>query len=137
MKKKKKNKKGGNQETIAMDTTSIDKFSSHPHKVKFPCIICKGDHLLRDFPGIPKVLEVWYLGSHWPLEIMLVKYPQIVIVRFMGKRINSDFPVIYVKQIILFTFFLVWMKPQNFWTTLQLLNLVFQLVIKIFPWILH
>jgi hypothetical protein len=28
-------------------------------KPKFPCSLCKGDHFLRDFPGIPKVLEMW------------------------------------------------------------------------------
>jgi hypothetical protein len=28
-------------------------------KPKFPCSLCKGDHFLRDFPSIPKVLEMW------------------------------------------------------------------------------
>jgi hypothetical protein len=28
-------------------------------KPKFPCSLCKGDHFLRDFSGIPKVLEMW------------------------------------------------------------------------------
>jgi hypothetical protein len=28
-------------------------------KPKFPCSLCKGDHFLRDFPGLPKVLEMW------------------------------------------------------------------------------
>jgi hypothetical protein len=28
-------------------------------KPKFPCSLCKGDHFLRDCPGIPKVLEMW------------------------------------------------------------------------------
>jgi hypothetical protein len=28
-------------------------------KPKFPCSLCKGDHFMRDFPGIPKVLEMW------------------------------------------------------------------------------
>ena len=28
-------------------------------KPKFPCILCKGDHFLRDFPSLPKVLEIW------------------------------------------------------------------------------
>jgi hypothetical protein len=33
------------------------------HKPKFPCRLCKGDHLLKDFPSIPKVVEVWSHGS--------------------------------------------------------------------------
>jgi hypothetical protein len=32
-------------------------------KPKFPCRICKGDHLLKDFPGIPKVLDMWSMSS--------------------------------------------------------------------------
>jgi hypothetical protein len=32
-------------------------------KPKFPCSLCKGDHFLRDFPGNPKVLEMWFSTS--------------------------------------------------------------------------
>jgi hypothetical protein len=28
-------------------------------KPKFPCSLCKGDHFLRDFPGLTQVLEMW------------------------------------------------------------------------------
>ena len=45
----------------------MDKYSDQPHNVKFPCKLCKGDHLLRDCSIIPKVLEVWSIGSHQPL----------------------------------------------------------------------
>ena len=31
-------------------------------------MLCKGDHLLQNCPGIPKVLEVWSTGSHRPLS---------------------------------------------------------------------
>ena len=31
-------------------------------------MLCKGDHLLRDCLGIPKVLEVWSTGSQQPLS---------------------------------------------------------------------
>lgn len=55
-KKKKQNKKAGNQATIATNATSMDKSSNQPCKVKFPCMLCKGDHILIDCPGIPKVL---------------------------------------------------------------------------------
>lgn len=40
--------------------------SNQPCKVKFPFKLCKGDHLLRDFLDITKVLEVWSTGSHQP-----------------------------------------------------------------------
>ena len=36
----------------------VDVPVSDTHKVKFPCILCKGDHLLKDCPGISLVLEV-------------------------------------------------------------------------------
>jgi hypothetical protein len=36
-------------------------------KLKFPCSLCKGDHFLRDFPGIPKVLEMWSSISSDPV----------------------------------------------------------------------
>jgi hypothetical protein len=32
-------------------------------KPKFPCSLCKGDHFLRDFPGLIKVLEMWSSAS--------------------------------------------------------------------------
>jgi hypothetical protein len=35
-------------------------------KPKFPCSLCKGDHFLRDFPGLPKVLEMWSSTSLAP-----------------------------------------------------------------------
>jgi hypothetical protein len=35
-------------------------------KPKFPCSLCKGDQFLRDFPGIPKFLEVWSSMSSTP-----------------------------------------------------------------------
>jgi hypothetical protein len=37
-------------------------------KPKFPCRICKGDHFLRDFPDLPKVLEMWSSMSSTPVE---------------------------------------------------------------------
>jgi hypothetical protein len=78
--KKKKNKQGaklptiaghvGNkQPTIVHHVGSVDdvvKTTKTTRKPKFPCRICKGDHLLKDFPGLSKVLEVWSMGSQQP-----------------------------------------------------------------------
>jgi hypothetical protein len=74
-KKKKKNKQGGNQPAIDNHVGSvddIDKSTNTRRKPKFPCRICKGDHLLKHFPGIPKVLEVWSQGSQQPMFQVVV-----------------------------------------------------------------
>lgn len=31
-------------------------------------MLCKGDHILWNCPGIPKFLGVWSIGSHRPLS---------------------------------------------------------------------
>jgi len=66
---KKKNKQGGNQPTSvkhARSVDDIDKSNYTCRKFKFPCRLCKGDHLLTDFPSLPKVLEVWSMSSQQP-----------------------------------------------------------------------
>jgi hypothetical protein len=35
-------------------------------KPKYPCSLCKGDHFLRDCPGLIKVLEMWSFTSSAP-----------------------------------------------------------------------
>jgi hypothetical protein len=51
-------------------TGSLDKFdkikTKNP-KSKFPCSLCKGDHIPRDFPGLPTVLEMWSSMSSSPV----------------------------------------------------------------------
>jgi hypothetical protein len=52
---------GSKQPTTVNSTGSVykvDNIKTKNLKPKFPCSLCKGDHFLRDFPGIPKVLEV-------------------------------------------------------------------------------
>jgi hypothetical protein len=66
--KKKKNKQGGNQPTTMVSVDNVKKTTNIGRKPKFPCRICKGDHLLKHFPGIPKVLEVWSMGSQQPMS---------------------------------------------------------------------
>ena len=62
-KKKKKTKKKKSHKREVKSTTQVRPPSAPPWKVKFPCKLCKDDHLLRDCPGIPRILEVW---SHDP-----------------------------------------------------------------------
>jgi hypothetical protein len=70
--KKKKDKKERNQPTIVHHAGSVDdvgKPTNTGRKPKFPCRICKGDHLLRDFLGLPKVLEVWSTSCQKPMSL--------------------------------------------------------------------
>jgi hypothetical protein len=53
---------GSKQPTTINHTGSVDevdKIKMKNMKAKFPCSLCKGDHFLRDCPGLPKVLEMW------------------------------------------------------------------------------
>ena len=61
-KKKKSDKREANSAAIASKTLALDEPSNPSWKVKFPCMLCQGNHLLRDCPGIPKVLKVWSNG---------------------------------------------------------------------------
>jgi hypothetical protein len=70
--KKKKNTKrtktpttsdvGSKQPVTVNSTGSVDevnKIKMKNPKPKFPCSLCKGDHFLRDCPGLTQVLEMW------------------------------------------------------------------------------
>ena len=61
-KKKNSNKREAKAAATSSETSPLDKTSNPPWKVKFPCMLCTGDHLVRDCPGIPKVLKVWSNG---------------------------------------------------------------------------
>jgi hypothetical protein len=85
-KKKQKQKKKKNQKRTKPPTTpdhvgskkpamvnhtrivdKVDKIKMKNPKPKFPCSLCKGDNFLRDFPGLPKVLEMWFSTLSSPL----------------------------------------------------------------------
>ena len=59
MKKKKSSKGEAKSAAPTSSTPEIGPPSAPPRKVKFPCRLCKEDHLLCDCPGIPRVLELW------------------------------------------------------------------------------
>lgn len=67
-KKKKQIQQRGNQATIALNVTSDEKSSIKPHKVRYPCKLCAGDHHLRNCPDIPQILEEWSSRSHHPVS---------------------------------------------------------------------
>jgi hypothetical protein len=77
--KKKKNKQGykiptisihvRKQPVIANCVGSVDdvKITQTTRKPKYPCNIFKGSHLLKDFPGLSKVIEVWFTCPQKPM----------------------------------------------------------------------
>jgi hypothetical protein len=79
-KEKKKNRKGtkppttsdhvgSKKQTMVSHTRSfvkVNKIKTKNPKPKFPCSLCKGDHFLKDSPGLPKVLEMWSSTSSSP-----------------------------------------------------------------------
>jgi hypothetical protein len=91
-KKKRKNKKNKNKQGSKLPTAagnvgkkpvivdrvgSVDdsKTTQTTRKSKYPCRICKGIHLLKDFPGVSKVIDTWSTHPHQP---MLSAYEQHV-----------------------------------------------------------
>jgi hypothetical protein len=78
--KKKKNKKGskltttarhvGQQPVTVTHAGSVDdaKITQTTRNPKYPCRICKGIHLLKDFPGLSKVIEAWSTHLRQPMS---------------------------------------------------------------------
>jgi hypothetical protein len=53
---------GSKQPVTVNSTRSVDevnKIKMKNPKPKFPCSLCKGDHFMRDYPGLTQVLEMW------------------------------------------------------------------------------
>jgi hypothetical protein len=84
-KKKRKNKKKKNKQGSKLPTTarhvgkkpvtvnrarSVDdaKITQTTRKPKYPCRLCKGSHLLKDCPGLSKVIEAWSTHPRQPMS---------------------------------------------------------------------
>jgi hypothetical protein len=79
--KKKKVKKGsklpttvkhvGKQPVTVNHAGSVDdvKITQTTCKPKYPCRLCKGSHLLKDFPGLSKVIEAWSTSPFHPMSL--------------------------------------------------------------------
>jgi hypothetical protein len=77
---KKKNKRGsklpttighvGKQPVTVNYAGRVDeaKMTQTTHKPKYPCRLCKGIHILKDFPGLSKVIEAWSTCSCQPMS---------------------------------------------------------------------
>jgi hypothetical protein len=78
--KKKKDKQGskplttvnhvGKQPVIVNHVGSVDdiKITQTTHKSKYPCRLCKGSHILKYFPRLSKVIEVWSTHPDQPIS---------------------------------------------------------------------
>jgi hypothetical protein len=79
--KKKKDKQGSKPPTTVKHVRkqpvtgnrvgSVDdvKIAQTTRKPKYPCRLCKGSHLLKDCPGLPKVIEVWSTHPRQPMSL--------------------------------------------------------------------
>jgi hypothetical protein len=79
--KKKKDKQGsklstalkhvGKQPVTINHAGSVDdvKITQTTHKPKYPCRICKGIHLLKECPGLSKVIEAWSTHPRQPMSL--------------------------------------------------------------------
>ena len=61
--KKKKGKLLNDSQPTTIPSESVEIPTKTTRNTKFPCGICKGDHLLKDCIGLSQVLEVWFNGS--------------------------------------------------------------------------
>jgi hypothetical protein len=80
-KEKKKNKQGsklpttvkhvGKQPVTVNRAGSVDdvKITQTTRKPKYPCRLCKGSHLLKDCPGLSKVVEAWSTRPRQPMSL--------------------------------------------------------------------
>jgi hypothetical protein len=60
----------GKQPVTVNHTGSVDdvKITQTTRKPKYPCRLCKGNHLLKDCPGLSKVIEAWSTHPHQPMS---------------------------------------------------------------------
>jgi hypothetical protein len=110
---KKKNKQGstlpttarhvGKQPVTDNHAGSVDgaKITQKTHKPKYPCSLCKGIHILKDFPGLSKVIEAWSTTLSnpccQPLNNMLMTSHQLVTIQLGRRKVESNSSVCYAK----------------------------------------
>jgi hypothetical protein len=131
-KKKRKNKKKKNKKEEKLPTTAghvgsdqityghhsgsvygVIKSNKKNRKPKFPCRLCKGDHLLMDCPGIPKVIEVWSQVSSQFASSIIASHAgdNPFNSNYVGiRRVKSNFLACYVRRCTTPTFVPTWMK---------------------------
>ena len=68
LKKNKNKQKTKSQPITPPSAESVDMHTKRPCKPKFPCRLCKIDHLLKDCHGLALVLEEWSKVSQQPMS---------------------------------------------------------------------
>jgi hypothetical protein len=60
----------GKQPVTVNSARSVDdvKITQTTRKPKYPCKLCKGSHLLKDCPGLSKVIEAWSTHPRQPMS---------------------------------------------------------------------
>jgi hypothetical protein len=131
--KKKKDKQGskppttvkhvGKQPVTVNHARSVDdvKITQTTRKPKYPCRLCKGSHLLKDFPGLRKVIEVWSTHPRQPMSLASEQHaddpPSTSQDTVEKKKSRVKFPCMLCKGSHLTHLFLIWTKPRNYWKT--------------------
>jgi hypothetical protein len=131
--KKKKDKQGsklpttvkhvGKQPVTVNRAGSVDdvKITQTTRKPKYPCRLCKGSHLLKECPGLSKVIEAWSTHPHQPMSLASEQhaddFPSTSQDTLGRRKVESSSRACYAKGVISLTFSLVWMKPRNYWKT--------------------
>jgi hypothetical protein len=61
----------GKQPVTVNRAGSVDdvKITQTTYKPKYPCRLCKGSHLLKECPGLSKVIEAWSTHPHQPMSL--------------------------------------------------------------------
>jgi hypothetical protein len=67
----------GKESATVSRVGSVDDVNTQTtRKPKYPCRLCKGSHLIKDFPGLSKVIEVWSAHPDQPMSsVLLGKIP--------------------------------------------------------------
>jgi hypothetical protein len=67
----------GKQPIIVNCAGSVDDFkiTQTTRKPKYPCRLCKGSHLLKDCPGLSKVIEAWSTCPRQPMSLASEQHP--------------------------------------------------------------
>jgi hypothetical protein len=90
---------GSKQPTTFNSIGSVDevnKIKMKNMKPKFPCSLCKAEHFLRDFHGLPKVLEMWSSTSLTSTR-HVGDSPSTSDVKFGKKKTTIKFPCMLCK----------------------------------------
>jgi hypothetical protein len=91
---------GSNQPAIVHHVGSVDnvnKSTKTHRKLKFPCMICKGDHLIKDCTGNSKVVEVWSEVSQ-PTASHVGDKPSNIYNQVGSKKGKVKFPCLLCKE---------------------------------------